>query len=390
MDRFFLSLKANVLIAIVAVLAAFSWVSLCQKYYESYWLGTIRRVQTVDFNILHHTMPITLSYLILSGRSEAIQQVLDSNYGIFGIVITDPRGANVVYKSEKIYKFKSWQNDLGMKVLAASQQGLDAEHFDWLTDPPPDHAQYENATPRTPADRQVAPPPKGQIIGRVYYLRQPPPPFWSDVAGAFSGNWLEMTGSKRGYVLQTLNVLSFSLLIVLVILWRKQVLEGQEHDLAQLEKELAIKRRALETLTNDLSSQRQRKQWLEQEADRAYKHAVRLKQSLEKLKDAFFFVDPHLGESQAVSKIGELKVRAPGSPPSAVIEEIEELLPDLTNNAKILKSQAEVLQTYCTQLEKRQTEMQQILERTKTTRSSSQAPAAAHVLSPFVSDKTSP
>lgn len=388
MDRFFLNIRANVIVAIVAVVAVFSWISLCQKYYESYWLGTIKRVQTVDFNILHHTMPITLSYLILSGRSDSIQQVLDSNYGIFGLVITDPRGENIIYKSEKIYKFKSWQNDFGIKVLQASQQLPEAEHFDWLTNPPPDHAQWENASPRVACDREVAAPPKGEIIGRLYYLRQPPPPFWTDVAGAFQGNWLELTGSKRGYVLQTLNVLSFSLLIVLLILWRKQALEGQKRELALLTKELAIKRRALDTLTGDLDTQRKRKEWLEHEAERAYKRALRLKQSLEKLKDAFFVGD---GPASAQSMgVGEVNVRAPGSPPSAVIEEIEGLLPDLTNNAKILKSQADVLQTYCTQLEIRQTEMQQILERTKAARASSQAPAAPHLLSPFTADKPAP
>jgi hypothetical protein len=392
MEKLFLSLNTKALVAIVVVVAGISWISLCEKYHDSYWNGTIHRVQTVDFNILHHTMPATLSYLILSGRADSIQEVLDSNYGIFGLIITDPKGENIVYKSEKVYKAKSWQKELSIKTVKESQAGGDVEHFDWLTNPPPDHAQYANDSPRVSPDKQVAPPPEGQVIGRIYYIRQPPPPFLQDLAGAFTGNWFEMTGSKRGYVLQTLNVISFSLLIVLVILWRKQIIAGKERELHVLEKELAIKRRNLDTLTSDLNGQRKRKEWLEQESQRAYNRALRLKESLEKLKEAFFFVEGKPGAAAAAQLnqlANSISVRPPQSPPSAVIEEIESLLPDLTNNAKILRSQAEVLQTYCSQLEMRQTEMQQILE-TKATGRASSAPAGPHLRAPFNSEQPAP
>ncbi|HEY9789865.1 MAG TPA: hypothetical protein V6D22_05685 [Candidatus Obscuribacterales bacterium] len=393
MEKLFLSLNTKALIAIVALIASVSWLSLCQKYYDSYWNGTIHRVQTVDFNILHHTMPVTLSYLILSGRADSIQETLDSNYGIFGMIITDPKGENIVYKSEKVYKAKSWQKELSIKTVKESQAGGDVEHFDWLTNPPPDHAQYANESPRVSPDKQVAAAPQGQVIGRVYYIRQPPPPFSTDLAGAFMGNWFEMSGSKRGYVLQTLNVISFSLLIVLVVLWRKQVIAGKEHELHLLEKELAIKRRNLDTLTSDLNGQRKRKEWLEQESQRAYNRALRLKESLQKLKEAFFFVEGKPGAA-AAAQLNQLdnsiSVRPPQSPPSAVIEEIESLLPDLTNNAKILRSQAEVLQSYCTQLEMRQTEMQQILEHKTPGRTAGVAPAGPHLRAPFNSEQPAP
>jgi hypothetical protein len=395
MEKLFLSINSRVLVALVVVLAFITWLSLCDKHYDSYWNGTIRRVQTVDFNVLHHTLPITLSYLVLCGRDDSIQEVLDSNYGIFGLVITDPKGENIVYKSEKVYKTKSWQKELSFKTISDSQEGKEVEHFDWLTNPPPDHSQYANASPRVAGDKEVAPAPEGQVIGRVYYLRQPPPSFLQDLAMAFSGNWFELTGSRRGYVLQTLNVVAFSLLIVLVLLWRKQALQSKEHELHVLEKELAIKRRALDTLTTDLTSQRKRKELLETEAERAYKRALRLKESLQKLKEAFFFVDVSPGVAalaQLNQPPGAISVRPPHDPPSAVIEEIESLLPDLTNNAKILRSQAEVLQSYCSQLETRHSEMQQILDGAKGSPASMTvgAPVGPHLRAPFSSEQSAP
>ena len=391
MDKFFLSLNKRTIVAGVLLIAFSVWLALCMKWYESYWEGTIRRVQTVDFNMLHHTLPTTLSYLVLTGQDDAIQKVLDSNFGIFGIIITDPKGENIVYKTEKVYHKKTWQNLLSVNFLKDSQKDKEAEHFDLLTDPPPLWAQYANSSPRQAADTQVLPTAKSRVIGRIYYVRQPPPPFVEDVAGSLWGNWFELSGSKRGYALHTLNVLAFALVVILILLWRKQVLETKEEELAVLERELTIKRRALDNLNADLGSQRKRKEWLESEAERAYQRALRLKESVEKLKEAFFFVDMSPGQRAASQKDGPISVRPPLHPPSAVIEEIESLLPDLTNNAKILRSQAEVLQSYCAQLESRQSEMQQIIERGRAAaRNQSQAQAGAHFRNHLTPEQSAP
>src|SRR5262245_43209972 len=103
--------------------------------WRSYWLGTIHRVQTVDFNLLHHTLPPTLSMLIIQGRDDEIQKVLDSSYGIFGLVVTDPAGQTILYKTEKSYHKKTWQLTLDPDTL--SDLSSKDEPFDLLTDPPP-------------------------------------------------------------------------------------------------------------------------------------------------------------------------------------------------------------------------------------------------------------
>jgi hypothetical protein len=319
--------------------------------------------------------------LVLTGQDQAVQKVLDSTYGLFGIVVTDPKGENILYKTEAVYHDKTWQKALSIEALHDSQaNGPLTQHFDVLTDPPPALPQWANKSPRSSADHRVGGQPQGRVIGRVYYVRPTAPAFWSDLVASFQGNPFEMSGSKRGYRLQTLNCLAGAIIVILVMLMRRQQLLSKERELTALERELATKRKALEQLTHDLATQRKRKEWLEQESDRAYQQAFKLKENLQKLKEAFFFVDnqsqgahyqnaygqPGMHpQSQAQRQPGgkePISVRPPLHPPSKLIEEIETLLPDLTNNAKILRSQAEVLQTYCSQLEMRQAEMQRILE----------------------------
>ena len=57
-----------------------------------------------------------------------------------------------------------------------------------------------------------------------------------------------------------------------------------------------------------------------------------------------------------------LRVRPPVHPQSSILEEIEELIPSLSENAQVLKDQAGVLHEYCATLEHRQVEMQRIVD----------------------------
>ena len=56
------------------------------RNHEDYWNGTIKRVQTVDFNLLANTLPTKLSQTLMAQDAQEIQRTLDSNYGLFGLV----------------------------------------------------------------------------------------------------------------------------------------------------------------------------------------------------------------------------------------------------------------------------------------------------------------
>ena len=63
-----------------------------------------------------------------------------------------------------------------------------------------------------------------------------------------------------------------------------------------------------------------------------------------------------------LDRSGLFSVRSQSNPPSALLEEIEQLIPALTDNAVTLKSQAGLLNDYCAVLEQRQAEMKSIVD----------------------------
>lgn len=329
---------------------------MCRWHYDNYWNGTIYRVQTVDFNILHHTLPSTLSQLIIAGRDQELQRVLDSTYGIFGLVITDPAGKEILYRTSNVYKRESWQ-----KYLSVDYLGQDSEPFDLLSDPPPLSVQFYHASPRKDKAESAGAPPSGRILGRLYYVRGVPPGYGEDLLGAVFSNWFEMSGSKRGYIFLTLIVVGFSVSTVMLLLYRKRSIEMKALELDSKEQELGLKRKALVHLTADLQSQRQRKEWLEQESELSYQRALRLKEELMRIREAFFFVDASPGGQNA--QPGQpVNVRPPMHNASQLIGEIESIIPELTHNAKVLRSHAEVWQSYCAQLESRERELRRLLQ----------------------------
>lgn len=353
MDQLILSCRAKFVIPAVLVIGLGVWLLLCKAHHQSYWSGTIYRVQTVDFNMLHRSLPPTLSQLIAVGRDDLIQDVLDSNYGIFGLVITNPGGDSIIYKTNREYKRSSWQPLVTPAYLQQS-----TEPFDLLTDPPPLTAQYGHKTPRSGEAEQLGPAPSGRVLGRIYYLRQPPPPFAEDLSHFLSTNIWELSGAKRGYVFISCISLGFCLAVILLILWHKRGLELKQLDLEFLERELKSHRQALDHLTSELVAQKARKEWLEREADLVYQRALDLKNGLELLRLSLNQQESYAPPQQSAS--------APAFPAatasSNLLSEIESLVPELTGNAKTLKAEAGQLHDYCRQLETRQNEMKRILD----------------------------
>jgi hypothetical protein len=196
------------------------------------------------------------------------------------------------------------------------------------------------------------------VLGRLYYLRADPPPFWQDVTNFAAGIW-ELSGAKRGYLYVTISTIAFALVILLVIWLRQRGLELRQKEMQHIQKELDIRKKALEHLSQELAAQKSRKVVLEKEADESYRRALGLKKSLERLRDSLMGVSS--GEMLEGST-STFKVRPPVHPPSALLEEIESLLPGLSENASVLRHQAGVLSEYCSNLEKRQDEMQRIVD----------------------------
>ncbi len=380
MDKFLLSLKNRVLVPSICLTGMCLWLIICHVHYHSYWMGTIYRVQTTDFNLLHHTLPPVLSDMILADRDDLIQRTLDCSFGLFGMVITDPSGENVLYKTEKVYRRESWQKRVQPESLLK-----ESEPYDLLTDPPQLEPLFEHKSPRSTQAVQVGTTKRGvKVLGRLYYLRSAPPSFAEDLSNFLLNGFWELSGSKRGYCYITCSCIGFTLAILLLVYLRRRGIELKQKELEHMQRELDIRKKALESLGSELATQKARKVWLEREADQAYKRAIGLKQSLERLKESLGGAmqdnfAPADGSQTVVStgangvtggsgisgtngRISQIKIRPPVAPPGSILEEIESLLPALSENAKNLRSQADVLQDYCSALEDRQVEMRKIVE----------------------------
>ncbi len=141
--------------------------------YNNYWDKTIFRVQTVDFNILSHTLPTKLSYAIIQNQSEELQRTLDSNYSLFGLIVTDPNGEKVIASSGKGSSGSSWK-------AALNPQELKNHPYDLLLDPPPLYSQWSYSDSRAVERTATNLTNRGRVIGRVYYVRGVRPTFEDD------------------------------------------------------------------------------------------------------------------------------------------------------------------------------------------------------------------
>lgn len=142
--------------------------------HKNYWERTIFATQTVDFNILSHTLPTKLSLALLEGETEELQRTLDSNYGLFGLVVTNCESAIADCPEQEILYYSNFRR-LGKEGFKV--ENLANEPYDLLRDPPPLFAERKytrryqrEADPTGMVNR-------GEIIGRVYYVRRVPPTF---------------------------------------------------------------------------------------------------------------------------------------------------------------------------------------------------------------------
>ncbi|TBR56474.1 hypothetical protein B4U84_29095 [Westiellopsis prolifica IICB1] len=212
--------------------------------YNNYWNQTIFRVQTVDFNILSHTLPTKLSYAIVKNQPEEVQRTLDSNYNLFGLIVTDYSGQKIIaYSGKNSGRFLSWK-------AALNPQQLQNHPYDVLLDPPPVFPQWTYSQPQATERSATSLTNRGRVIGRVYYVRGVRPTFQEDIATLLSNPF---SGSSRiqTYTTSLAACLGGTFLVWSIlefILYKKRVGEEkaqQELELAQARQEKAQREREL-------------------------------------------------------------------------------------------------------------------------------------------------
>lgn len=132
---------------------------------------TIFRTQTVDLNILHNLAPTKISYALLSNDQLALEDVLTSNFKMFGIVITDCKSPYKICPEEKV-THSNWQ-----QFSNANYHELQKHEFAVLRDPPPLHAVKKFQHYKSKTSIELVDDNHGDIIGRVYFIRKDQPSF---------------------------------------------------------------------------------------------------------------------------------------------------------------------------------------------------------------------
>ncbi|WP_013323295.1 hypothetical protein [Gloeothece verrucosa] len=174
------NLKLMLMRLFVVTSSAMAIATLANFYnYQSYWQGTIVRVQNVYFNLLFHTLPTKLSYTLIQNNEEEMQRTLDSNYGLFGLVITncktdlpDCPNQQIVYTS---------RSNLALKDNL-TPESLYQSPYSVLQNPPPLFTEKYFNNPDSKILEKTGKVNQGKIFGRVYYIRSTPPSFQKDLA----------------------------------------------------------------------------------------------------------------------------------------------------------------------------------------------------------------
>ncbi|SNB44824.1 nuclease-related domain-containing protein [Geobacter sp. DSM 9736] len=192
---------------------------LAKEYYDQNYNKALFKVHTADLNFLSDQLRTRLSYYLLMNDIVALQNVLDSNFGMFGFVITDCTSTGRECPDQKI--------------LYSSSPNLEWRKFP--TEKDLKKAQYILLEGATPVSATASSP--VQIIARLYVLKNLPMNFDEDY-----GEWLRSPFKNIGPWKQYRKIMAFCLLggilVWMIVELLLRVRRIQMHNARQREHEL--------------------------------------------------------------------------------------------------------------------------------------------------------
>lgn len=187
----FISLKQLLYTAprflIIMALAVVIAKPLNKEIYDNYYQRALFKVHTTDLNFLSDQLRNRFSFLLLMNDIVELQRVLDSNFGVFGFVITDCKteqgacpGQRIVYSSSP---------DLNWRKFP-SPEDLHKEPYIPLLGPDPLSAEGKHPVTQTSTP---------EVIGRLYIISNMPRSFDEDY-GLWLSAPLKSIGAWRYYL----------------------------------------------------------------------------------------------------------------------------------------------------------------------------------------------
>jgi|GEM_PF-4986861 len=344
----------------LACATVLNWVN-----YRAYWHVTVLRAETVNFNILAHTLPHLLSGALIRQDFADIDRVINSHYGLFGIVVTDCQTTAKVCTNQRILAqskpYYSWQRTV-------TPNDLDTALFSTLRDPAPIDPEWQFEQPRATQPTTSGLENQGKLIGRVYYVRNQPPNFLQDQLSWLRGNARSWGAVGRYY---TLSLLMFSLAGLAMWVYVERSLQRKRHQRdqalaehqsllkeaqrlrtqlrdqlklnqalkTQYEEQLTAAREAGEALQGEINQLQNQGQLQEQELRS-------LQQELESLQNQS--LEPQFDRQQVQREIEQLKQRIKEKEDE--LESIHEIKKEISLEAIRARQQTEDLERHLAQL----------------------------------------
>jgi signal transduction histidine kinase len=179
-----------------------------REIYKSYFVHMLPRVQTVDFNMLFHMLPAALSNTMAGHHieeiknnpsryghiSQNIQNILDSNYGVFYLLVTheniQPSDIESGKNQDILYETKN------QGLTDVLDKGY-IVHSDLILHPQPPCSTVNYPDPKSESlevnrecqaqiERAIAEG-RSKVLGRVHYVKGKTPSFWK-IAQNFNKN----------------------------------------------------------------------------------------------------------------------------------------------------------------------------------------------------------
>ncbi len=297
------------------------------KDYDQYWNETIYRVQTVDFNILSHTLPAKLSPVLASKKYRELQRTLDSNYGLFGLIVTDCKEVNSLCQKQRIIFASNGRRDWKKSF---SVDDLPGNSYDLLRTPLPLLTENTYKDSRAKKPDFTAKNNTGKVIGRVYYVRGVPPTFVSDYTSWIANIW-STKGTHGYYALKTGVFISIGLLVWLAIEFllykkhtEKQRLEEQLYEVINRNSNLVTKQRNL------ISQQEKYRSDLEKSRQSFQKRTLQLNADIEQLVDFQFQQSSRLQNTEKTLVVRQKELDTYRTSKLLTIEQLEQKENDIS------------------------------------------------------------
>ena len=335
----------SIVVFIVILIAILSWFSAINKNYQKYWgheaiigknQGTIFAVQTVENNIAAAAYPSVIAELLYEGDINSIHPYMSTFYGLGGLAVTIcDKGStkdHCINEKPVSYTRSWWMNNNNVSQLIKNSD------FSILTD---NHEPGIDWRYKAPKNHQIIDldfEPEGNIIGRLYYVRNERPTLSRQLTDWFkAGFQTTSTGNKHFTALSI--AYFFSLLFSLLCLnyvrlfyinklkYKKKNTELQikydevnsevnkkdaeikEHEGKEksLQKSLDKKQAENEKIQNDLNDSKDTIKIFEEQVDAENDPIEKEKKQIElkKLNDKIKFLENNLSDVQIDLEVAE-------------------------------------------------------------------------------------